>query len=108
MYNTAGETDMAKNLKVVLKVLHLLVWSTTIGSKLKAEVGEGLQWQEINQEDPGDSKQGNKKPGYLRSNSGLFSVGIRRLYPAKVISVITVLKYTITLAPNGNFRSIKG
>lgn len=31
MYNTAGKTDMAKNLKVVLKVLHL--WSTT-----KAEV----------------------------------------------------------------------
>lgn len=34
MYNTADETDM----KVVLKVLHL--WSTTIRSKLKAEVGE--------------------------------------------------------------------
>lgn len=100
MYNTAGETDMVKNLKVVLKVLHL--WTTT-----KAEVGEGLHWQ-INQEDPGDSTQGNKQSGYLRSTLGLFSVGLRGLYPAKDILVITVLKYTITLAPNGNFRSIKG
>lgn len=42
MYNTAGETDMAKSRKVVLKVLHLLAWNTTIGSKLKAEVDECL------------------------------------------------------------------
>lgn len=103
MSNNADQINMAKNLKLVLKLLHL--WHTIIESKLIVEVGKGLHWKESNQEDTGESKQGSKKSGCLKNNLGLFSVGVRALNPERIILVNTILKNTINLAPNDNFRS---
>lgn len=103
MSNTADKINMAKNLKVVPKLLHL--WHTIIGSKLRVEVGKGLHWKEDNQEDTSESKQGSKKSVCLKNNLGLFSVGVRSLNPERIILVNSILKNTVTLAPNDNFRS---
>lgn len=46
-----------------------------------------------------------KKTGCLKNNLGLFSVRVRGLNPGRIILVNTLLKNTITLAPNDNFRS---